>query len=519
MRFTNKNTASVSFNLVVGLMLVSSIFAGVAFLFPLNFWVEIPTLIIGLFLFYYYKIYQSTLNFLKHQSAFFYFTIGFSVFFASFLPFILDHFGYYIPSILWLQQYGLVQGIANLDILLGQMSFWHIVQAGFSNGIDVFYKINLIVIIAYCWYIFEKKSWVHLLFVPFLYLFVPSPSPDLPAIVFSLIVLNEIMNGNKNFGLLFTISIWVFAIKPTIIWLPLFCFLYGIFILKVRWKSMFWGLFILLIYVLKNMYCFGFPIFPMSIINLNLPWQPNSGIMQLSSQTAIEKTFDMQFTYDQIIKFSRWEAMKNWVFLDGVKSIIHTLFIFVLILFGYYTWRKKGKLIYLLFFSILVKSILVIFFSAQYRFFIEVFIVFGYIQLQAWSSLGRMKIIYYGACLILGIFLSFPKLIQKSLPSFKLSYFMSGIQTKQLLIPENYEYKKYRTYRIGNLNFHISKDYPFNFDTPIPAISPSLLKEDYDVGIIPQLKGKQYKEGFIWRTLTPKEKLELKAILEENTIR
>jgi hypothetical protein len=279
--------------LLIGMLVISLFYTLFAFIIPLNFWVEVTAITIGIGSFFKLKIHKSLIEFLQIQTFFFYLTIIISLFFASFYPFILDHFGYYIPSILWLQQFGLVKGIANLDILLGQMSFWHLLQAGFSNVVDGYYKINILVLICYLFYIFEKKSWTHLLFIPFLYLFVQSPSPDLPAIVFSLMILNEIILGNKNISLLLGISIWVFALKPTVIWLPLFCFLYGFLRLKSNWKTVFFALCIFTLFVVKNLYCFGFPIFPVTSLNFGIPWQPNAKILQLSSQTGIGMTGKM----------------------------------------------------------------------------------------------------------------------------------------------------------------------------------------------------------------------------------
>jgi hypothetical protein len=144
---------------------------------------------------------------------------------GSYYPFILDHFGYYVPSINWLSEFGLSKGLANLNLIYAQMSVWHIFQAGFSNVSDVFLRINVVFLIAFFIYIFEKN--VDFTFIsPVFLLFLQSPSPDLPAIVLSLIILNEIIKENRNFKLLFAFSVFVFTIKPTMIWLPLFVFLF-----------------------------------------------------------------------------------------------------------------------------------------------------------------------------------------------------------------------------------------------------------------------------------------------------
>ncbi|WP_449401402.1 LIC_10190 family membrane protein [Chryseobacterium wanjuense] len=160
------------------------------------------------------------------------------LFCGSFYPYILDHFGYYVPTIKWLTEFGIIKGISNLDLTLGQMSVWHIFQSGFSNFSDPFLRINSILLIIYTLYIIEKKSWIQLCFVPVLLLFSQSPSPDLPVIIFSLIILNEIVKENKNTSLLFAFSVFVFSIKPTMIWLPILSFLYSIFIIKSNIKNL-----------------------------------------------------------------------------------------------------------------------------------------------------------------------------------------------------------------------------------------------------------------------------------------
>jgi len=41
-------------------------------------------------------------------------------------PYILDNESYYIQTIKWLNEYGLVKGLGNLHLYLGQTSGWHI---------------------------------------------------------------------------------------------------------------------------------------------------------------------------------------------------------------------------------------------------------------------------------------------------------------------------------------------------------------------------------------------------------
>ena len=511
------STPGIALQIIAGIFFTTITWTILAYFIPLNIYVETITSIIGIGSFFYFKIY---LEFWKFLSTYLLLFLGISlliIFFGSFYPFILDHFGYYVPTVKWLSEVGLVKGISNLDLLLGQNSLWHIFQAGFSNFTDPFLRLNVLILIVYLIYIFEKKSWIHLLFFPVLFLFIQSPSTDLPAIAFSLMILNEVFSSNKRLGFLFSLSIFVFAIKPTMIWLPIFIFCYGLFILKTNLKFLFSGALILLLFMLKNIWTFGFPVFPVQFLDLGLSWKPNAELLQNSSEMAIMKTFDMQYSYEEIQKFSKFDYIKNWLFLTGFKSKIHLLFILSLIVFFVFSYIKKSKLIWFLFISILIKSILVLLFSAQYRFFFDVFFVIFFVLFYQILSKKFSLIIFSASSIFIAGFLSFPDLVKTNLPSFKLGSFMMGFNKNQFIKPSHFELNKYKSHQIGNLKFNIVEDYIFSFDTPIPAISPQFIQEDLDAGIFPQLKGKTLKEGFIWKKISEKEKIEIKEILKEHT--
>lgn len=91
---------------------------------------------------------------------------------------------------------------------------------------------------------------------------------------------------------------------------------------------------------------------------------------------------------------------------------------------------------------------------------------------------------------------------------------MSGFKKEQFLKPSHFELKNYTTHQIGNLKFNVVENYPFSFDTPLPAISPAYIQEDLNAGIFPQLKGKTLKDGFIWRKLSAEEKETLKIVVQ-----
>ncbi|WP_374361643.1 hypothetical protein [Cloacibacterium sp.] len=500
----------ISAKLFSGMFFLAMIWQILAFFFPLNIWVEGVSLVIGFFAFFYFKTYKDFLKFSKTEIFKLCFLTLIITISGSYYPFILDHFGYYVPSINWLSEFGLTKGLANLNLIYAQMSVWHIFQSGFSNVSDVFLRINVVFLIAFFIYIFEKKTWSLLFISPVFLLFLQSPSPDLPAIVLSLIILNEIIKGNRNFKLLFAFSVFVFTIKPTMIWLPMFVFLY--FFKRENLKFLWLGILVGLIYVFKNIWLFGYPFFPVQIGNLGVSWLPNSEILKYSSEVAIAKTYDLQYSISEIQKFTFWDYIFNWFTLHSYKKYIHILFVLSLIFFGFFTVKKKDKLTTILFFSILFKSILVLLFSAQYRFFIDVFFV---VFLIVFNDRVKEKLALFnfnfGALIILFL-MSFPQILQSKVSSFKLGYYMQGFVKTQFYKPAYFELNSYKTYKIGNLDFNVP-NYGLCFDTPQPALSLDAVKKYFEAGIFPQKITENLKDGFSWKKLSKDEKEKLKIII------
>lgn len=504
----------ISGKIISGILACTITWTVLAFFIPLNIYVETLTLLSGIFCFFKYRLYHEWYYFFNKNSLLTAVISLIILFCSSFYPYILDHFGYYVPTIKWLTEYGIIKGISNLDLTLGQVSFWHIFQAGFSNFSDPFLRINAILLIVYTIYIMEKQQWIHLCFIPVLLLFTQSPSPDLPVMIFSLIIVNEIISGNKKTSLIFAFSAFVFAIKPTMIWLPVLSFLYTIIIAKTSIKSFIPGTVIILLFCIKNIWTFGYPVFPVAIMDVGVSWKPNPEVIRISSQYAILKTYDMQYSYQEIQKFSRVDYIKNWLFLHGIKSKINILFIISLLLFIIFTFLKKKTVISLICISILMKSILVLIFSAQYRFFIDVLLVIFFVVFFEFFNKKRSLLLFTCMSLFFIGFLSFPEIIRQNVPSFRLGSFMGKFKKEQLYQPSSYQYQPFDSYKVGNLKFNVSRNYPFNFDTPLPAISSSYIFDDAKAGIFPQLiDEKNMKKGFIWKKMNLQEKKQAENII------
>lgn len=505
----------ISADLVGGIFSISILWTLLAFFIPIGAGVEGVTLSVGIFLFIYYKQYRDFVAFFKRHGKVFGLVLLSILFFSAFAPFILDHFGYYVPSILWIREIGLVKGIANLDLLLGQMSVWHILQAGFSHFSDSFLRLNAVLLVVYLFYLIEKKNYTHLVFFPILFLFLQSPSPDLPVIILSLILVNEIFSKNQHLASLFLIACFIFMIKPTAIWVIILTCLYGFLHLKgyaLRWI---WaGGLLLILFVFKNIWLFGYPIFPMAVADLQVDWKPNALLMQDSAQIAIQKTYDMQYSYEEIQQFSKWEYVRNWFLLEGIKSKINFLFVLGLGVFALYSVKSKSRIIFFIFVSVFIKSIAVLLFSAQYRFFLEVFFVIffaiAYQRLPRSMAFLSFLILSLGV----GIMLVQPKIVQKYVPSFYVGNFIRGIHPEHWLKPTTYRLHRYKTHQVGNLRFSISENYPLMFDTPPPTISREFVRDYLKFGIFPQQYTNNIRDGFYWRPLTEAEKRQVEAILE-----
>jgi len=504
----------ISGKIFSGILIISLVWTVLSFFIPLNMYVEIPTILLGLFYFFKDKLYQEFPLFSKKDYIVLSIILPIILFCGSFYPYMIDHFGYYVPSIKWLTEYGMIKGISNLNLVIGQMSIWHIFQAGFSNLSNPFLRINTILLIIYTLYIIEKKSWIHFCFLPFLLLFSQSPSPDLPVIIFSLVILNEIVKKNQDTTILFIFSAFVFAIKPTMIWLPILSFSYAAFIIKSGFKNLIPGILIIVLFCIKNIYTFGYPVFPVSAGDMGISWKPNPDILKISSQIAIRKAYDMQYSYQQIQQFSWFDYVKNWFFLHGMKSKINILFVLSLLIFTVFAFIKNNKIVTLICISILIKSILVILFSAQYRFFIDVFFVIFFVMFVNYFNQTKSLIVFSVFSIIFVGFISIPQLVKKHFQSFYLGNFMKEPTMEQIYKPSIYKNIDYTSYKIGNLNFNVSKKYPLNYNTPLPAISEGYVFEYIKAGIFPQLIDKtNLKSGFIWKKLNSKEKKEAENVI------
>ncbi|MDH1603275.1 hypothetical protein N5E64_11145, partial [Empedobacter sp. GD03739] len=164
----------------------------VAFFLPLNFTYEVVLISIAILsLIYHRNEVKVSLLKLKNISRYFYAFTFVGLLVAVTYPFILDHFGYYIPTIKWLDFAGFVKGLSNFEWVLAQNSFWHILQASINETLDIYYRLNFCIFLIFNLYVFELKQKKLLIFNLIFLFFLNTPSPDLPVFVLSILLINE----------------------------------------------------------------------------------------------------------------------------------------------------------------------------------------------------------------------------------------------------------------------------------------------------------------------------------------
>ncbi len=475
----------------------------IAFFSPLNIFIESFFLIVGLvgFLIYLKKKNFSYFDFKKNINFWFFFFVVIILFVGSYLPYLYDHYSYYVPTITMLKEVGFVKGVSNLDLLLGQSSFWHIYQTGFSNVLDGFMRINVYLLVLFLIYIYERKQWVLLIFIPFFLIFIQQPSPDLPTFIIALIVIVELLNNTDKKFLLY-LSIFVFCIKPIMFWLPLLVLLESFYERNFKFQMLIPIFLFGMLFIFKNILLFGFPIFPVAFPDFNLVWKPSKEILTYSLQIGQMKSYDMHYSYHQISDFKLWERIYHW-FTIGFKSVFNFGIILSILIVGFLAFKNKNKFYTLLFVCLFIKFILIVIFSAQYRFFVDVYLITLFLILKNMSEEKAIFVSVFLSVLISVIF-TFPGFVKDK---FHMGKWMSGSQLSQIIKPTEFESEKPRSYQVGNLRFRATKG--LINKTAFPAMSLYWLKIYQYYNVFPQ----NSNNGFIQKKLTDKETVQLRKII------
>nr|WP_237588686.1 hypothetical protein [Polaribacter sp. DS7-9] len=433
---------------------------------------------------------------------------------SSGIPFIADNESYYIQTIKWLNEYGFVNGLANLHIFLAQNSGWHTLQAGlnFSFLYDRINDINgFVVLICSFFFLLEfqkkqQKTWLGYIpiFNILLFQFIDTPSPDLPIllicpILFYFFIDKQInTNTGKKFVLLF---LWLTFIKLSVAPLGL---LFLLWINKPKIFKFFLasGSLFGILWIAKNSIISGYPLYPFKYFALDVDWlvpeKLHFFINDLTKKTGY-------FENNILTEFSFLEKLKHWFLLSGINSFFNKgmvlLFLSTLLTKSF---RKENRY-KILYFILLIHFVLILITSPQFRFFLPEFIFFSIVIVRDILN-WQKKIHFIKPILIIGVILPviflFPVSISKLTTNVHHKLF-ENFSVNQLVIPQpNSKYYdiKFEVKEKDNLLYYSPKENFFFYGTAngnLPCVNEAYLNYfEYNYNIYPQMRSFDLKDGF-----------------------
>lgn len=518
---------SISFTVLNGMIGVGVLGFLSAFFIPLNNIYEIILIVVSLISLIYHKN-ELKKSFKKKRniSLYFYVFSFFGLLTTVTYPYILDHFSYYAPTIKWLDYAGFVKGLSNFEWILAQNSFWHILQASVNESLDTYYRLNFSLFIIFNLYIFEYKYFKLLFFNALFLFFLNTPSPDLPVFILSILLINEYVNSkleNNTSNYLFYATI-LFVIKPISIVLLLF---FGIEYLRnkeyknLKDKNLLLIFFVALLFIFKGIIISANPIFPLGFASLeSLSWASPKRLYELSGQNGKFIPLKDSYTFEDVREMNFFEYLKAILFYNSSRSLIMILILMLMIFSTIISFYKKKYIFQLLTICCWIKLLIMLFFSPQFRFLLDVLVVDGLIILILWNTklvVKYSKELSFCCVFLFVIFIVFPFMTKFfHLDNIRSFSYLRKIELKQIFIPANYNEIKFSRRRIGNLTYNYPIDYAFIYSTKVPAISRTTLNSYliYD-GYPQQIDSTDVKKGFYFKEMNKKQKENIYNFLKE----
>lgn len=445
------------------------------------------------------------------------------------LPTLPDNESYYIQTIKWFTEYGMVTGLINLHPFLGQASGWHALQSVFGFGfvINNLNDLNGLVLILGNLFALEKLNlyfkWKNKVFYNLaiglwpianliFFLLISSPSTDLPIYVFGMILFYLCLSNEKNPDANHLKSIWIltvalFLIKATTFWFILLPIILT-YKHKVLIKEMVKYVTILLtltggILLIKNIIITGNPIYPMvSTKALKMSWALPEVMETYLFQYA--KAYGFGQSPDVYNTATFWQLLKYWLFNNGFDGLLNFVAISILLLSPLAILKyKSNSVLKFIFILAILQLISLLFTSPQIRFYLVFIFFFGFLLLSIFISQKKLVTICILASLCLSVIVALP-IGSKFLWPHSINQNLENITWKNIVIPhENTNQHKTDYIKIieGNTTFHSPKNSAFFWNTnnaPVPALNQEQLNyfKTY-FKYIPQKRTQHLEDGFI----------------------
>ncbi len=455
--------------------------------------------------------------------------VGLSIaYVSSGAPYFIDNDTYYIQTIKWLDEYGLVNGLANLHPFLSQQSGFHILQSAmnFDYSYSRFNDLSgVYLLLGFLWSLTGNKEWnpseIYRISFTVLfglgYLFVSAPSPDLPVFVLTYIVLYYFIRLYDQFDhslwLLMTCLIlqviFFKVIAALLILLPM--------ILIARSKS--WrsksvrgaailGLLFAIFYIAKSYVVTGLPLYPLTAWSPSEPdWQWPQELAGLYSQLTESQSYGAY--YKDLADLSYWDKFQLWVNHAGMEGGFNKLTLLCLILqiTALCLPRIPRKIKWILGICLLQSAILFLT-APQFRFFAGILIpsmmlcIFYVVKPPRWTVISSVFVI-----VVAGFILSASDTLRNPFTDNALmrdntvnsNHFIFPLPNARKEVDGVLRFRDPDSYRDGLKHHHVeNEDFIFaTYDLPLPAVQTELLdwiESEYDVKIVQRTN--DLKDGF-----------------------
>lgn len=440
-------------------------------------------------------------------------------------PYLIDNETYYVQTIKWLNEYGLVKGLANLHIFLGQQSGWHILQAGFNFGFisDSLNGINGFLLVVCTFFslhhlnrFFTSKITMDLFLglIPILNLlffqFINIPSPDFPIFVLSPIIFylfyKNCVDYQGDFRLLLILSVFLILAKISVA--PLLILPLVLLIKHRLWKNelsffLSIGLISLIAFCLKNYIISGYLFYPTELLGnlVSVDWQLPLEVQQAFKPNKIASLIHL--SHEETAQLNTWQYLKEWLVEPGLRAIFNKLIIVLLLIFPFYIY--KNKTLFWLYIYALIQFFLLFFISPQYRFFFPLIIGMS-LYMFAKLFLNRPKyvigfVFFFALLPILTLFV--PLNIEKIKNQKNSADQTFAFQLENLIIPPKNSGKdfEFELKQEGNLQYHSPKTteefYWFTGDGELPTADQKMIESFKKYfQIRPQMRTNDVKDGF-----------------------
>jgi len=530
-------TSAMPLLLLFGMFFCTAYFTTFAFFLPLDQFAFLSLAVLSCMLWWRYRHEAKTYvkDFRQHMgdlplaSKIVFVILGLSAALrSSQFPFVIDNESYYIQTIKWLTEYGIVTGLGNLHIFFAQTSPWHILEAGLNLSflVDGMNDINgflFTVCIAY-FLIEANEKWRHDNFVHWmgllpacsilLLLFVDSPSPDLPLFLVTPIILylfTQAKHKEDAIKAAFLLFIFIAFIKITIAPLGILFISFIIKDFKSYYRLLIVAGIVAVLWIAKNAIIIGYPFYPFQFLKIDDDWTvPQNIIDFISAGTASQGYYEGAVSVGNDDLATR---LINWLELGGLAGIMNKLMLVLLVTMPFLKKIRNNTTYLYIYFALLIHFISLLLTSPQFRFFLPGILFFGVFIVAEVINYCKVKVLLYNTSLIMGCVLAialFFNVSTKSLTHNKHHKSTGDFKFSTLYLPQpNTRHPKLRFVKVteGNLDYFSPSENFFFYGTangPLPCVNQKQIERfKARFGVVPQVRGNNLANGF--RSVKPED--------------